>query len=516
MSPKGKNKKSSGRKMSKKYFGGTRDSFGKKKKKDSWTGVATFLLLILTLGGALIYWLANQQSQAAKNTSTVTLFQEESFDSVKDYKAIRDNGTISQLNLLLNILKSKDLSQQFIPVQLENDRQIIEIAERVIDHAECEESDRNAAYLTKMDAHWHSYIVSQKNNLKDPFIAEQFFAEVDRLLQHPNKRVAKHAEVLRARAIVIQTVRKQFLGSEQAVSESITSLLKKYPNDPAVNEVVKKLFTDYRAFDSEGAVRLAGKLAPFADLADAEGGKRLSRFMKDIIALYDSGIGNTKTIASIIVNDQDFMQRLLKLNELSDTGPTVVVQLDNAIEFFERERKYELAKQLCQDIAAKAELRTVPESKELAQLISKNGLDRLALVDQKWKFDGVDSTGNEIVGSRYADRVVMVVYYELGDSKNVDLFAAMSSLRKTIAGRNVDFICVGVDTGIETDSNSDGVPQNFLSILTSQASPDAFLLQCPTRRFPYAVLIGKQGHVDSINVTLSTVRTRIEYLSSSN
>ena len=508
-------KKSSRRSLSKKFFGGTRDAYGKKRRKFGWLRELILLLVVIAVGGGTIFWLSSLQKKAAENISADTLFQEEAFDPVRDYKAIRDNGTISQLSSLLLTLKSKKMDLEYFPIQLENDRKIIEIAEAVMAHPDCDDKNFDAATIAKLDASWHSYNLSQRNSLNDPFIAEKFFSVANQLVDHEKPEIAKQAQLLKAHGIVIQTVRKQFLGSEQAVLDSISKLLQNYLDDPVVTESVKKMFTEYRAYDSESAVRLAGQLAPIIEPGSSESGKKLFRFMKDIIALYDSGIGNTKAIYSIIVDDKNFMQRLTSLNEDPDTGPTVVVQLDNAIEYFERERKYALAKNLSELMLQKAPLRTISESRDLAESYARNAIKRNSLLGQPWSFQGEDSDGKPITEDRYLDRVIMIVYYEIGDPENTKLFGSMAALYQYLFGKDFDFICIGVDTRRFPESGV-VVPSQFISVETTFDSPHAFLEQCPTKRLPYAILIDKKGNVDSINVTLSTVKTRIEYLLSNN
>ena len=152
----------------------------------------------------------------------------------------------------------------------------------------------------------------------------------------------------------------------------------------------------------------------------------------------------------------------------------------------------------------------------MAKLLGTGGVQRFRLLNQSWSYEGVDSNGKKIDSKRYEDRVVMVVFYELASPENARLFSSMSALYKVIFGRSVDFICVGIDTGKYSSEAQNIVPAPFQALETDLSSPNSYLTQCPTRRFPYAILINKQGIVDSINVTLSTVKTRIEYLLSTN
>jgi hypothetical protein len=508
-----KKKHSFGRAISRRFFGSSKESFGKKKKNDSRMREIVILGAVLLAGLSLVFWLSRQQELDLGGDSGEKLYQTEAFDPDKDYAAVLEKGSASQLRSLLTTLRSRNLGNEHLPIQLENDSKIIETANKLVAHPDCDADSRAFALKTKLDATWHRVYLSLKGDFKDPFVIEQFFATADELSKDKDETVAKRADLLKARGIVMQTTQRKALGSESAVQEVLMVLLKKYPDDPAAIETIKKMFVAFRAFDSEAAVRLAGNLSPVADLSSSDEARELSRFMKDIIALYDSGIGNAKTIATIVVDDDNFMQRLLKLNADPDTGPTVVVQLENAIEFFEREGKFEKAASLSREILKNAQQRTVAKSKEMAIDIAQRALVRTTLTGQQWDYSNVDTNGKTISSERYQDRVVMVVFYKVGVADNSKLFGSVSNLGKYFYGKTVDILMVGVDSESDLGQQSVGTPpEQFVSIIEKQNPPGPYLSQCPTHRFPYAMLIDKQGNVDSVNITLSTVITRIEFL----
>ena len=105
------------------------------------------------------------------------------------------------------------------------------------------------------------------------------------------------------------------MGGFGLVKDAFLELMSKFPQDALVLTKVRQLFTEVRSFDSEAAAKLAADIASVADESNSADAKELSRFMKDIIVLFETGIGNFKAIGNIIVDDAEFMERLTELNE---------------------------------------------------------------------------------------------------------------------------------------------------------------------------------------------------------
>lgn len=463
-----------------------------------------------------VIWLVNQSRGTSFIGGETTGLDNKDFDPIADFDTIRDEGNVDQLEKLMFDLKLRKIGTQSVPVQLDNSTKIVQVAEQILDHPERSEKQRVFAARSKLDAIWQTYRTSLRNNLNDPFVAQQFFAAADEFIGDENELVSRDAYLGRARGLVYETSLKRSLGSFENVGKSITDLIATYPEDKVVLENIRILFTTLRAKDAENSTKLAGQIAEIADQSDHAGTQKLARFMKDIIALYDAGIGNMKTIGTIMVNDDDFKSRLKKLNEDPDTGETVVTQLDNAIEFFERQQKYDDAAEISSWILDKANGRTDPEASKLAKTVGEAGLKRNSLLNQPWSFEAVDKIGGSVKSKRFDGRVAMIVFFSSAEEKSKKLLNSLSNLSATMFGKTVDFILVEVKHGEPVVGTQEFENSRWVVLSTTLDDPNNYLKQCPTIRFPYCLLIDKAGKVDSINLTLTSVKTKIENLLSEN
>ncbi len=477
------------------------------KKKRSKTKIAKrlawFLTLLLIAGvtGAVIYLNSrpNEKTQA-------TIEQKD-----LGYSQIRDNGTLLQKKNLLHELKSKRIAPNLIPVKLDTNRKISEIADSIIEYPDVEEVDRVFAVKAKLLALGTSYQTAVGNGLNDPFIADQLVGNAKQYLDDPNRDVAREAHLSLAKAMISETIRRQILGGTDKVEDTMLQLFKTFPDDDIVIAVTKDLFTVYRAFDADASVSLAKKIAEVTDQSESPETQQLSRFMKDIILLFDTGIGNYPTINSVKVSDVDFMNRMNQLNDNLEAGPTVMVQLENGISFFERQGKHELAVQLCNRMLEKADQRAIPEAAEFSKSAAERGLVRNSLVGTEWDFATTDYFGDSITNDKFQNRIVMLVFYKTQAASSIPFVQTISQLANQFLGQAVDFVMVEVGQADQAPLASQNKKQ-WVTIRSQIDEPHKYLKQCPTKKFPYAVLIDRRGIVKSINFAFDETRTKIEDL----
>ncbi len=497
------------RALSKKFHGSSTEGFGKKKKRSNRFRNFMISLTLVVAAAGLIWFTA--QTWGVGNVPTTGLDNKE-FDPIADFDVIRAEGNVAQLEKLMFDLKLRKIDRQSVPVQLDNSSKILQVAQQILDHDDRTENQRVLAARAKLDSIWRMYSANLQYGLNDPFVAEQFFGAADEFVDDEHPLVARDAYLSRARALVYETSLQKSLGSFEAVGKSIVDLIANYPEDRVVLENIRILFTQLRAMDADNSADLAGQIAAIADQSEFDETRKLSRFMKDIMALYDAGIGNLKTIASIIVDDDDFKERLKKLNDNVDTGETVVTQLDNAIEFYERQRKHDVAKEISQWVLDTAEQRTDPDAKKLAIEIGSNGVKRNSLLNQPWSFDGTDKLGVPIDTKRFDGRVVMLMLFAPEDPGAKDLLSSMSNLSTALFGKTVDFVVVEVGEGDAISGMEEFENSRWVVLHTTPDDPNGYFKQCPTIRLPYCILINKDGIVDSINLTMTNIKTKIENL----
>ena len=243
----------------------------------------------------------------------------------------------------------------------------------------------------------------------------------------------------------------------------------------------------------------------------------LARFIDDIVLLYENGIGDLDRVVDILQDDGKFLATMVSLAQQPKCGTTVLTQLSNGIEMLERRGEHEVALQLSQEILKSSTQRDDPILVGLANQIGNDGIIRNHLVKSKWDFTATDHLGTTIDQKRFEDNVSLIVFFSSEQQQSERILHAVSSLSKALAGRPVQYVFVEVaekTTSNHRLANSKNVKSPIL--LTNLEQPNNYLKQCPTRRFPYLVLIDKNGIVDSINISLSAVLTRIEYLLSKN
>ena len=505
--------KRSRRSISRKLFGESQRSFSASRKKGGFIPflfkaiVATALLAGIYLG---IRHLGSDEADGVNQDQLV----EESFDPEADYDSIRASGDLSQLTRLFAALRAEKQKPGAIPVMLERNKKVVEIANQIIDHPDCGETQNEQVSFELLDAHARIFRLNFNNKLNDPFIPEQYFAATQQMQNSSHPKVVRHASVLQAEGQVIKATQFPSPANSAAVEKEIVDLLKKYPDDELVIDEIRELFTLYRRLDPDSVIDLARNIESMPELAASDNSKSLMRFVKDITVLYDSGIGNSELMAKILNDKNEFLKRLLALNADIDTGPTVITQLDNAIEYMERSGKNDQAVQLATAMKNNADQRTDPESKKLANLYSSNALQRQSIIGQPWSFEGKTFDGKLLDPSIYANRVVLVIFYEVGGAVNDTFLKTVQNFSRYLSSREIDFICVAVDTDDSPDS-ANSIPttaNHFTTAVSTMQDPHAFYQQCPTLRFPYALLVNKKGLVETINVSLTTMKTQVEYL----
>ena len=506
-----------GTKLSKRFFGKRKETFGTpKSKKSSWRGalfaiIATLGCIALAIGA--VYWGINRIGRA--NSAQALLGED--FDPIQDYETVLAVGTLGQKITLLGALESAPVMYANPPVQLDRLGKISHVAKVILENDSITEEQRVRATQSRIRALWNLYYVKLINKLDSRETTQRFFDFVRVHLDDNSEPVAKAAHVAYVRGLAGETITKKFEEKLSDFKSAVEELMILHPDDPAAIETVRVVFTQLRAANSEKAIELANQVSEIAKQAVSKEGQQLSRFLDDIVLLYDNGIGDLSRIAKILEDDVAFQQKLVSLAQNPECGETILTQLDNGVELLERRGQHKLALGLSEEIVASAQHRDDEKLKTMAKRIGMDGVKRNQLVNSEWKFDETDHLGQTITAERFTDSVTLVVFFSPEQNQAESVVRAVNSLSKALAGRNVQYIFVEV-VEKETDqhrlSKSKGVKSPIL--LTSQVSPNRYLKQCPTRRLPYLVLIDKNGIVDSINVSLSGVLTRIEHLLSRN
>ena len=496
-----------------KFWGSSRKSFGRKSTKFSrWRNLALVTTIIFAVIGVVAYlsiWGTDRDVQANR---TEPLVVGDSIDPIRDFANVRDNGTVDQLERLLLALRGTAEANVATIVKLDFFNKTIDIADRILDHADRTEAQRALAASTKLNAIWNASRTNTEHGFDNSVTLAQLSGATSELIHDSNVAVARDAHVFQTMGLIVESAGNRFSGSLDGILNSLARMLERYPDDPVVLKSLRSMFPSIRAAQAEQASKLANQILEEIERSDTPKSRELSRYMKDIMLLYDAGIGNAPKIDSIKVGDDEFLQRLTQLNSNLDAGETLVYQLDNAIDYFERQRQFDKALELSQQVLAQSAKRTDLAGAALAKTIGENGVARNSLIQHKWSFEELDAQGIPIDATRLSGRVTLIAFYVAQDRHSVNFLKAFQSLGTVLTGRDVEFIFVEIDTVSETVTSVDAVDNRWSTLKTSLTAPNRYLQQCPTNRFPYLVLIDKSGNVDSINVSLIEAKTAIEYL----
>ncbi len=501
------------RSFARKRRGSSSQSFGRKTTKfGRWRNTAIIATVTFAVIGIVVLLSTYGIGRGDKENTAESLFLGDSFDPINDFAAVRDNGTVDQLERLLLALQDRNQANEATAVKLDFVNRTIEIADLILGHADRTEAQRVLAAKTKLNAIWFASRTNTQQGFDNSATFEQLSGATSEFINDTNLAVSRDAHVFQTVGFIVESARNKFSGSFDSILNSLAGMLKKFPDDPVVLNSLRSVFPGVRAANSEQAIKLAGQILEEIDRSNTPKSRKLSRFMKDIMMLHDAGIGNESKIDSIKVGDDDFLQRLDQLNSNLDAGETLVYQLDNAVDYFERQRQFDKALKLSQAVLDQSANRTDVAGAALAKTIGEDGVARNSLIQNKWSFEEIDARGNPIDVNRYSGQVTLVAFYVLQDRHSTAFLTAVQSLGNVLIGRDVEFIFVEIDAGSDTVTLDTASDNRWSTLKTSLTTPNHFLRQCPTNRFPYLVLIDKNGNVDSINVPLIEAKTGIEYL----
>ena len=510
--------KNHGAKLSQRFFGKKELTFGKhgNKKPSVFRNVLAVVLatlLCVALATGAIYWGINR----AGRTNSAEALLGEDFDPIQDYDSVLRVGTLSQKVTLLGALESAPVLYANPPVQLDRLGKISDVARFILEDEDVTESQRVRATQSRIRALWNLYYVKLVNKLESKKTTQKFFEFVRVHLDDDSESIAKAAKIANVRGLAGETITKKFEEKLQSFENAVINLIKTYPNDTEVIRTVRVVFTQLRAANSEKAIELAQKLTELTSQSKSNEGMKLARFLKDIIVLYENGIGDLSKVVDIIDDVNEFHAKMIDLANSYECGETVLTQLDTGVEFLERRREHKLAQELSQQVFESASHRANKANQKLAFRIGREGVARNQLLKRRWDFAETDLDGKQIGSERFADNVTLIVFFSSEQKQATSVLRAVSSLSQGLSGRSVQYIFVEVAEK-STDRYQLVNSKNLRSpiLLTSYESPNNYLKQCPTQRLPYLVLIDKDGIVDSINISLSVVMTRIEYLLSEN
>lgn len=496
-------------------------SFSASKKR---TGLRTLIETVMGIAAALIilaglYWwvfVREVVDTTAKTEDTAAAVKDNIVDNTASFEAIRDGGDLDQMRALLMDLENwpRDAAT---PVRLQTVSQRLEIAEKVIQHPDLTEEQRVFAAKAILQSMGLYYGISlDEGILDDGSTVSRYLDVCNTFLNDKSEEVSREAQLAKAKVQVLELTRGNDSGSNESILQTISSLIERFPDDPAVIANIRLMIGKVNASDPRAGAKL------FADVITAYERESVTqpevlrqlRMMKDLLVLNESGFGRLASEAKASGNYEQYLRKLEELLNEPDTGVDFVNLVYNEIGYFEMIGRHDLAKRILEQLKNSA-LKNTNEAAQLQGLrVVKFGLIRNELVGKPIDLNENDSNGNPIDVSRLTNRPVILLFYSPNAPRTSDVFNNLRFTYELIRRTGVQVIAVAVEKA-NAEKFESGFDPSWISVDSSIEDTSKIFLQCPVSHVPYFVIIDRNGVVDSLNVPADQLKTKIEALEAS-
>ncbi len=447
-------------------------------------------------------------SSAAKKGDVTPSIIGASFDPIADFENIRNNGGLNDLQALLIELNNWPKGAT-LPVRIDYQNKRVAIANRILAHPEATEEQRVLAGKAKLDALGAYYGLDYMNQLSDPLIAEKYLKASSGFLDDPNYELSRDAYLGKAKTLIYEFSKGSWPGTFASVEDAILVLPEKFPDDSFVISNVQLLLTALRQSDMPKSMQLTKKIIQACQGMQDPQVLQLLRSMQDVVLLNEKGSALMLESSWDKTADQKpLLDNVLELCDRTETGETVLRQIETAINWFEKIGKVDYSIEICNRLAATANLRQPEAVAELAQEIAQNGLQRAKCLNSKWSFEANDERGRKLESKDFSDKVVLIAYWSPSSNQSNRMFDELNRLHSLLATANIKFVTVRIDDSPGFDAQSNPAWTNLRS---TPGNPSPYVTQCPVTRVPYYVIIGRDGKAKALNVDFSELKTKADW-----
>ena len=471
----------------------------------------------LTLGFGIIFGLLYTFNQAAP---PVVEEDETSYGGQSDYEYIRDQGSLLELNNLLNELADWPKDGP-LPVRIQYLDRRITIANKLLSHENATEKDKIDAAKAKIEAIGAYYALDFINRIGDPFIVERTEEISNEYYEHADAKLATEAQLLKAKVSVFEYVKKPSEPKLNYVKECLTDVSTRHSESEYVfantGILLRRLVSDF----PEQAVPLANEIVK---IYNQNSSARLSQSideLNDNILITQSKISEHfhGDWVGTAVDQQGLQDKVVDLAKRIDTGRSMIDKMIQAIAWFENMDRYDAAREVCQVLVDSAAQRENREVANYATQVGQAGLKRLNIIGKKWNFEGLDQDGNPINVSEYENMICLIFFWSHKNPKAMRNFTRIDDLYRELRRRGIRILTVPIDDFSQTDQldiNPREVNSIWQTVLSVNLKPETnpYLQQFPVSKTPYMVLIDREGIVRDINVKMSQLRTDLSNIMS--
>ena len=477
-----------------------------KKKKQLFKSLKLTLLVLAVAAGLAFVTYRIVRPNSVNTAEAIT---SEDFDPLEEYDVVLEKGTLDQKIVLLNALDKKPLRNVELPVKTDVHNKISEVASVILKEKDLPADHHEFAAIKKLDSIWNLYLLNIKNDIHDPFMCDEYRTTIDEFIDSENTRLSKAAWMGKVRYLTGEMLTGR-TDETTHVASATNESLNKFPNDVEVINNLRRLYAQIIAMDSKKAATVADAIAAARQRNGTAELDVLVRYTTDMALLYDAGIGDLPTITDLNTSIEDFYVRIEKLATNPNVGATVYKQLGNSISYLETHRHHDLAVKLGKKIATTSASQTDQELAVHAKIIGESCVTRNMLINSRWNFEETDFRGKTINDDSFRESVTLIVIYPQRRGQTPKFLKVMKTLESAFNGRNLRMVYVAVSPESDQGEIDFSVGDKNILLVTDPDSPNKFLQQCPTKRMPYFIIVNREGNVDSINVPIRALKTRIE------
>jgi hypothetical protein len=429
------------------------------------------------------------------------------------YEFVRDHGTPSELYSKLLELNAWPKDER-IPIIIDFQRKRIEIADRILALENPDESFRVAAARAKLDALGSHYGVDYNDTLNDPAIVQAYRAAIDEFKNDRDEGIAKQALLANGKLTVFEFEKDPESTPKENVEQAILTLVEKYPSDVYVVGTVKLLIKKLIEIDGESGIELTKKVVPGYEGIDDDFIEVAVEQMKDLMILYELNIGDVLTdVDERSADDQNQMSdAALKVLDRDDIGQTSIDLISSLIAWFERHEQYDKSKLLAQKMVdSSANLQG--EIGKYAKRLGQDALSRSNLIGTKWNFEALDADRRQLTDAEFSGKVTIVLFWSPRDSRQSQVINDLNNLHRALSNRGLNVVTVSLVPQSEFTTPLNVQPnESWWNLISLPDAKSPYLVQCPITRIPFFLLVDKKGIVTDINVEMSKLKTKVDWL----
>ncbi|MEM9413766.1 MAG: hypothetical protein AAGA30_21840, partial [Planctomycetota bacterium] len=184
------------------------------------------------------------------------------------------------------------------------------------------------------------------------------------------------------------------------------------------------------------------------------------------------------------------------------------------VRHFESVGKHDLAIRVLQRLQKTVMDRTDPAAKQQAWRICKFGLIRNNAVGKPFDLTDIDRNGKQVLPEVFKGQPCLLAFYSPRNANSKKLLQELNVIFQMLKPTGLKLIVIQVEktpTNVELELNPEWVEISNNPLEESELSQ--IFKRCPVSHVPYFALIDTKGVLRAINLSMRTIKTRVEKIS---